>query len=85
MRFALLRGARCQEARFGCCQLDFADFRKANLEGANFDGVESIKGADFSQAEGLDALRSGLLSRDYNELDCWNPLSRCTTRGSLES
>jgi hypothetical protein len=28
-------------------------------------------------------VRPQLLSRDSNELDCWNPLTRSTTRDSL--
>ena len=85
LRHAVLRGAQCCGARFGGCQLDFADFRGANLSDASLDGAESIKGADFSLTSGLKEQCELLLSRPYEELDCWNPLTRKTTRDSLES
>ena len=85
LRDAILRGAMCRGTRFGTCQLDGADFRGADLTDASLDGAESIKGADFSLCTGLKAQRDLLLSRPYEELDCWNPLTRSTTRESLES
>jgi len=63
--------------------MDFADLRGADLTGAALDTVESIRGADFTGAQGLETLRSNLLGRDMRELDCWNPLTRSTTRDSL--
>ena len=75
----------CRHTRFGNAQLDQADFRGADLSGASLETVESIKGADFSFTQGLDGLRSVLLARPVEELDCWNPLTRSTTRLSLES
>jgi uncharacterized protein YjbI with pentapeptide repeats len=69
--------------RFGNAQLDFADLRGAQLHEAHLDNVESIRGADFSAVVGLDASRAQLLNREHHELDCWNPLTRSTTRESL--
>ncbi|MGB0875334.1 MAG: pentapeptide repeat-containing protein, partial [Synechococcus sp.] len=43
------------------------------------------KGADFSLTTGLSGQRDALLARPFEELDCWNPLTRSTTRDSLES
>ena len=85
LRCVTLRGALCRGARFGACELDMADLRGANMEGAALDAVESIKGADFSFCLGLEAQIDALLSRSVRELDCWNPITRSTTRASLES
>ena len=85
LRHAVLRGAMCRGTRFGTCQLDQADFRGADLSDAGLDTAESIKGTDFSLATGLGTQRDALLARPYEELDCWNPLTRNTTRDSLES
>ena len=85
LRHAVLRGAMCRGTRFGGCQLDQADFRGADLSEASLDGAESIKGADFSMAAGLGSQRDALLARPFDELDCWNPVTRSTTRDSLES
>ena len=85
LRHAVLRGARCRGTRFGSCQLDFADFRGADLTDAGLEGVESIRGADFSLTTGLAPRRSQLLSRPIQELDCWNPLTRQSTRASLDA
>jgi len=86
LRFAKMQGSRCIGARFTGSQLQQADFRAANLADAILDGAESIKGADFSQATGLDKMQlANLLTRSHIELDCWNPLSRQTTRTTLES
>lgn len=83
LRRTVMRGASCIGTRFGTAQLDFADLRGAQLEDASLENVESIRGADFSAAQGLDSSRAQLLSRESNELDCWNPLTRSTTRDSL--
>ena len=85
LRYVTLRGAMCRGARFGTCELDMADLRGANMEGAALDAVGSIKGADFSFCLGLEAQIDALLSRSAHELDCWNPVTRCSTRSSLES
>tara|TARA_B100000902_G_scaffold323884_1_gene317858 strand:- start:306 stop:806 length:501 start_codon:yes stop_codon:yes gene_type:complete len=85
LRRAVLRGAMCRGTRFGGCQLDQADFRGADLSEASLEGAESIKGADFSMTIGLGSQRDTLMARPYDELDCWNPLTRSTTRDSLES
>ena len=85
LRHAILRGAMCRGTRFGTCQLDFADFRGADLSEAGLETAESIKGADFSLSTGLSGQRDALLARPFEELDCWNPLTRSTTRDSLES
>ena len=85
LRHAILRGAMCRGTRFGACQLDFADFRGADLSEAGLESAESIKGADFSLTTGLSGQRDALLARPFEELDCWNPLTRSTTRDSLES
>jgi hypothetical protein len=85
LRFATLRGAMCRATRFGTSQLDLADFRGADLQDAALDSVESIKGADFSHCSGLNDQITTLLNRSAMELDHWNPLTRGTTRTSLES
>ena len=85
LRFAILRGAMCRATRFGTSQLDLADFRGADLQNAALDNVESIKGADFSHCSGLNEQITHLLNRSALELDHWNPLTRGTTRTSLES
>ncbi|MCT0250088.1 pentapeptide repeat-containing protein [Synechococcus sp. CS-197] len=85
LRDAILRGAMCRGTRFGTCQLDGADFRGADLTDASLEGAESIKGADFSLCIGLKEQKDLLLNRPYEELDCWNPLTRNTTRKSLEN
>ena len=83
LRKAVLRGSSCVGTRFGSCQLDFTDFRGADLTDAALDTAESIRGADFSGSQGLDPTRQALLSREAKELDCWNPLTRSNTRSSL--
>ena len=85
LRQATLRGAMCRGARFGTCEMDFIDLRGADLEGASLETVESIRGADFSLCSGLDDKIETLLNRSVEELDCWNPFTRSTTRMSLES
>ena len=85
LRQATLRGAMCRGTRFVTCEMDFADLRGADLEGASLETVESIKGADFSLCTGLDEKIENLLNRSVEELDCWNPFTRSTTRMSLES
>jgi uncharacterized protein YjbI with pentapeptide repeats len=85
LRFATLRGAMCRATRFGTSQLDLADFRGADLQNASLDSVESIKGADFSHCSGLSDQITTLLNRSAMELDHWNPLTRSSTRTSLES
>ena len=86
LRFAKMQGSRCIGARFTGSQLQQTDFRAANLTEAILDGAESIKGADFSQATGLDKIQlANLLTRSHIELDYWNPLTRQTTRTTLES
>ena len=70
-------------SRFGSCQLDFADFRGADLTDAALDTAESIRGADFSGSQGLDLNAASLLSREAQELDWLNPLTRSNTRNSL--
>ena len=83
LRRTVMRGASCVGTRFGNAQLDFADLRGAQLQDAQLDSVESIRGADFSAAVGLESIRAQLLGREAHELDCWNPLTRSTTRESL--
>ena len=83
LRLAYLRGALCEEVRFMSCQLEFVDFRHADLTKSDLTDVDSIRGADFSGATLLPETRRYLLSRDFHELDCWNPLTRRTTRESL--
>jgi uncharacterized protein YjbI with pentapeptide repeats len=84
LRSAILQGAMCRGTRFTGAQLNQADFRGANLTDAGLDGAETIEGADFSMATGLQPLLAALLARPYKELDSWNPLTRSTTRQSLE-
>lgn len=83
LRYALLRGALCEETRFLNCQLDYVDFRCADLNNVDLSSAGCVSGADFSGAIYLDALRESLLGRSFQELDCWNPLTRRTTRESL--
>jgi uncharacterized protein YjbI with pentapeptide repeats len=83
LRHALLRGALCEGARFLNCQLDYVDFRHAELKNSDLSGASCIRGADFSGAIDIDTLRGSLLGRAFQELDCWNPLTRRTTRESL--
>ena len=85
LRSAIMRGTMCRNTRFGTCELDMTDFRGANLQGANLENVESIKGADFTLCTGMEGQVQHLLKRSSAELDCWNPLTRSTTRTSLES
>ena len=84
LRHALLRGALCEGTRFLNCQLDYVDFRCAELNNVDLSGAGCIRGADFSGAIYLDGLRASLLGRPFQELDCWNPLTRRTTRESLD-
>ena len=77
-------GALLTGGRFAYAQLEGCDFRAADLRGADFTAVESIAGAVFTGAPGLEGFRDELLARPYQELDCWNRLARCTTRESLE-
>jgi len=76
-------GALMAGSRFGYAQLEGCDFRATDLRGADLTAVESIAGAVFTGALGLEELGGDLLGRSYQELDCWNPLARCTTRESL--
>ena len=85
LRNATLRGASCRGTRFGTCQLNFADFRGADLTDAALETAESIQGADFSLSVGLAAQAEALLTRDHQELDCWNPITRNHTRSTLET
>jgi uncharacterized protein YjbI with pentapeptide repeats len=86
LRFAKMQGCRCVGTRFTGSQLQQADFRAADLTEAILEGSESIQGADFSQATGMDKLQlANLLTRSHIELDCWNPLTRQATRATLES
>ena len=85
LRSAIMRGAMCRDTRFGTSELNMTDLRGANLKGANLENVESIKGADFTLCTGLEEQVQHLLNRPSAELDCWNPLTRSTTRTSLES
>jgi uncharacterized protein YjbI with pentapeptide repeats len=86
LRFAKMQGSHCVGARFTGSQLQQADFRGADLKEVSLDGAESIQGADFSQSIGLDKIQlANLLTRSHIELDCWNPLTRQTTRTTLES
>jgi uncharacterized protein YjbI with pentapeptide repeats len=84
LRHALLRGALCEGTRFLNCQLDYVDFRCADLNNVDLSGAGCIRGADFSGAIYLDGMRACLLGRPFQELDCWNPLTRRTTRASLD-
>ena len=85
LRHATLRGAMCRQTRFGTSELDLADLRGADLEGADLESVQSIKGADFSYCTGMEDKVAALLNRSAIELDHWNPVTRSSTRSSLES
>lgn len=86
LRFAKLHGSRCVGARFTGSQLNQADLRGAELSDAVLETAESVQGADFSLTAGITKQQlENLLSRPHIELDCWNPQTRQTTRGSLES
>lgn len=86
LRFASLKGCQCVGARFTGSQLNQADLRAAVFTDAALDNAESIQGADFSLTTGIDMEQlKNLLSRKHTELDYWNPITRETTRNSLES
>jgi uncharacterized protein YjbI with pentapeptide repeats len=86
LRFAKMQGCSCVGTRFTGSQLQQADFRAADLTEAILDSAENIQGADFSLSTGMDRMQlANLLTRSHNELDCWNPLTRGTTRTTLES
>ena len=85
LRHAILRGAMCRGTRFGTSELKMADLRGADLTEANLETLESIQGSDFSMCKGMDPYIQTLLERPAIELDHWNPLTRSTTRASLES
>ena len=79
------RGVTVEKGDLRGANLCRADFRGADLSEAGLESAESIKGADFSLTKGLNGQRDALLARPFEELDCWNPLTRSTTRDSLES
>jgi uncharacterized protein YjbI with pentapeptide repeats len=85
LRNSILRGAMCRGTRFGTSEINMADLRGADLTDANLEGLESIKGSDFSMCKGMASQLKHLLERPSAELDHWNPLTRSTTRASLES
>ena len=86
LRFAKLQGCSCKGARFTGSQLNQADLRAADFSNTSIETAESIQGADFSWASGINSEQlTNLLSRPHTELDCWNPFTRTTTRASLES
>lgn len=86
LRFARLQGACCRGTRFTGSQLNQADLRAADFTNTSIETADSIQGADFSWATGINSEQlTTLLSRPHTELDCWNPFSRTTTRASLES
>ncbi len=60
-------------------------FVRRSLVDADLSTAESIRGADFTGASDLDLIREVLLSRPFQELDCWNPLTRRATRDSLKA
>ena len=78
LRNALLRGALCEETRFLNCQLDYVDFRWSELNNVDLSSAGCVRGADFTGAIYPDTLRASLLGRSFQELDCWNPLTRRT-------
>ena len=62
------------------------DLRAADLTDIEFEQIESIAGADFSQVQGLSAeKRSHLVNHSAAELDTWNSFTRHTTRESSNS
>jgi len=86
LRFARLQGCSCKGARFTGSQLNQADLRAADFSNTSIETAESIQGADFGWASGINSEQLiNLLSRPHTELDCWNPFTRTTTRASLES
>ena len=85
LRNASFKGACCKRARFGTSQLDLADFRGADLENADFETADSIKGADFSYCKNFETMTTILLTRSSDQLDHWNPITRQTTRVSLQN
>lgn len=61
-----------------------ADLRAADLTGMEFEQLESIAGADFSQVQGLsEEMRSRLLNQPAQELEAAHPLTLQTTLESL--
>ena len=85
LRNASFKGACCKRVRFGTSQLDLADFRGADLENADFETADSIKGADFSYCKNFETMTTILLTRSSDQLDHWNPITRQTTRVSLQN
>tara|TARA_Y100001968_G_C19371153_1_gene725194 strand:- start:610 stop:1308 length:699 start_codon:yes stop_codon:yes gene_type:complete len=85
LRNSILIGALCRGTRFGTSELDMADLRGADLHNAVIENVQSIRGADFSLSKGLENQANSLLNRPSSELDQWNPITRNTTRASIES
>jgi uncharacterized protein YjbI with pentapeptide repeats len=60
------------------------DLRAVDLTDAEFEQLESIAGADFTNVQGLsEEKRSRLLNHSIEELDTWNSFTRRTTRESL--
>jgi hypothetical protein len=81
-----LAGDYLRNARLNGANLAGADLRAADMTGVEFEQLESIAGADFTQVQGLsDEMRSRLLSQPPQELDTPHALTRRTTRASLES
>jgi uncharacterized protein YjbI with pentapeptide repeats len=85
LRRAFLTGAFLRNARLNGANLAGADLRAADLTGIEFEQLESISGADFTQVQGMsEVVRSRLLSQPAEQLDTANPLTCRTTRKSLE-
>ncbi|NER78750.1 MAG: pentapeptide repeat-containing protein [Leptolyngbya sp. SIO1D8] len=86
LRRAILTGALLCNARINGINLTGVDLRAANLTDVAFEQFESIAGADFTLVQGLTPeMRSHLLSYPAEQLDTMHPLTRKTTRESLES
>ena len=81
-----MTGTYLQKARLNGANLAGADLRAADLTDADFEGFESIAGADFTNVQGLtEEMRSRLLSHPKQELETLNQLTLRTTLASLST
>ena len=86
MRRAILTGACLRDARLNGVNLMGVDLRAADLTNAAFQEFESVAGADFTQVQGLtEPMKAVIFSQTAEQLDMMHPLTRKTTRESLES
>jgi len=84
LKYAFLTGANLKNAILIGVELEGADLRATNIKGANFDNLQSIAGADFTLARGIDETMRGIFaSFPSQELNKWNKFTRNNTKNSL--